>query len=204
MNTANMTLAGFLMPSNRALRVLWQVLLVLTGSLILWLSAKFKVPLEPIPISLQSLAVLGIGAAYGWRLGMATVLLYLVEGAWGIPVFANTPEKGIGLAYMMGPTGGYLVGFLFAAGLVGWLAQRGADRNAFRMFGATLAGMVVIWACGLAWLFALKTVVTGTPVTEAFLATVSAGLLPFIAIDLIKAALAAMAFPAAWLMLDRK
>jgi biotin transport system substrate-specific component len=204
MNVANMSLAGYLLPSNRAMRVLWQVLLVLVGSLLLWVSAKIKVDLPLVPITLQSLVVLTLGAAYGWRLGMATVLLYLAEGAWGIPVFAGTPERGIGLAYMMGPTGGYLVGFLLAAGLVGWLAQRGADRNAFRMFGAMLAGMAVIWLCGLVWLFALKSVVTGTPVTEAFFATVSAGLLPFIAGDLIKAALAAMAFPAAWLLVDRR
>ena len=204
MNTPNVTLAGYLLPSNRMTKLALSIGLAVIGSLLLWASAKVKVDLPLVPITLQSLAVLGLGAAYGWRLGAATVLLYLAEGAWGLPVFAGTPAKGIGLAYMMGPTGGYLVGFLLAAALVGWLAQRGADRNAFRMFGVMLAGAAVIWICGLAWLFALKTLVTGMPVTAAFAETVTAGLVPFIVGDLIKAALAAMAFPAAWLMLDRR
>src|ERR1700736_872176 len=84
--------------------------LALLGSLALTVSAKLQVPFYPVPMTMQSLVVLLIGLAFGWRLGTATVLLYLGEGLAGLPVFAGTPEKGIGLAYMMGPTGGYLAG----------------------------------------------------------------------------------------------
>ena len=110
MNTPNVTLAGYLLPSNRMTKLALSIGLAVIGSLLLWASAKVKVDLPLVPITLQSLAVLGLGAAYGWRLGAATVLLSLAEGAVGLPVFAGTPAKGIGLAYMMGPTGGYLVG----------------------------------------------------------------------------------------------
>jgi len=83
-------------------------------------------------MTMQSLVVLLVGMAFGWRLGVATVLLYLFEGLLGLPVFAGTPEKGIGLAYMAGPTGGYLLGFVPAAALTGWLAECGWDRSSWR------------------------------------------------------------------------
>ena len=97
------------------------VALAVAGSIALWVSAKVQIPFLPVPMTLQTLVVLIIGMAYGWRLGAATVALYLAQGAVGLPVFAGTPEKGIGLAYMIGPTGGYLVGFLLAAMAVGCL-----------------------------------------------------------------------------------
>ena len=97
--------------------------------LLLALSAKAKVVLGPVDMSLQTLAVLLIGATFGFRLGVATLLLYLAEGAAGLPVFQGTPEKGIGLAYMIGSTGGYLAGFLVMAAIVGWAVDRGWGRN---------------------------------------------------------------------------
>jgi biotin transport system substrate-specific component len=204
MNTPNLTLAGFLLPSDRMLRPALLVLLAIVGSLLLWASAKIKIDLPLVPITLQSLVVLGLGAAYGWRLGAATVLVYLVQGAFGLPVFAGTPEKGIGLAYMMGPTGGYLLGFLIAATLVGWLAQKGADRNAFTMFGAMLLGAIAIYIPGLIWLAGWMMQFKAMELTPAVTAALTGGFLPFIWGDIVKAALAAMAFPAAWLMLDRR
>jgi biotin transport system substrate-specific component len=99
--------------------------LVLIGSLLLTLSARVQVPFFPVPMTLQVLVVLLIGVAYGPRLAGATLAAWLAQGAAGLPVFAGTPEKGLGLAYMAGPTGGYLAGFLVAAILVGWLAERG-------------------------------------------------------------------------------
>jgi biotin transport system substrate-specific component len=98
-------------------------LLVAGGSLLLTLSAKINVPFYPVPMTMQTFAVILIGAAFGWRLGTATVLFYLAQGAMGLPVFAGTPEKGIGLAYMAGPTGGYLLGFAARAFVTGWLAN---------------------------------------------------------------------------------
>jgi biotin transport system substrate-specific component len=204
MNTPNLTLAGFLLPSDRLARLGLSLVLAIAGSLLLWASAKIKVDLPLVPITLQSLVVLGIGAAYGWRLGAATTLLYLAEGAAGLPVFAGTPEKGIGLAYMMGPTGGYLLGFVCAAALVGWLAQKGADRNAFTMFGTMLIGAIAIYLPGLTWLAGWMMAANGMDLVPAVTAAVTGGFLPFIWGDIIKAALAAMAFPAAWLVLDRR
>jgi biotin transporter BioY len=109
--------------------LLRNLLLAVAGSLLLWAAAKVQVPFYPVPITMTTFAVLAIGMAYGWRLGAATVLLYLAEGAMGLPVFAGTPEKGIGLAYMAGPTGGYLLGYVLAAAACGWLAERGWDRT---------------------------------------------------------------------------
>jgi biotin transport system substrate-specific component len=96
--------------------------------------------------------VLTLGMAYGWRLGAATVMLYLVEGAAGLPVFAGTPEKGSGLAYMLGGTGGYLVGFVLAAAVCGYLAERGWDRRIVTTALAMLVGNVLIYIPGLFWL----------------------------------------------------
>jgi biotin transport system substrate-specific component len=146
------TLAEALWPTGRASGWLRNLLLAAGGSLLLTFSAKVNVPFYPVPMTMQTFAVVLIGAAFGWRLGAATVALYLAQGAFGLPVFAGTPEKGLGLAYMMGPTGGYLIGFLVAAALVGWLAERGWDRNFVWLTAAMFVGHVVISAYGLAWL----------------------------------------------------
>ena len=131
------------------------VLMVLAGSLLLTLSAKVQVPFFPVPMTMQVLVVLLIGAAYGPRLAGVTLGAYLLQGAAGLPVFAGTPEKGIGLAYMVGPTGGYLLGFLVAAIAVGWLVERGWDKTIPRLAGAGFAGLLAIYALGLAWLGAV-------------------------------------------------
>ncbi len=132
-----------------------KVLLVIGGSLLLTISAKINVPFYPVPMTMQTFAVIVIGAAFGWRLGAATVLFYLAQGAAGLPVFAGTPEKGIGLAYMFGPTGGYLAGFIAGAALTGWLAERGWDRSLLRLTAAMFLGHAMIFVFGTAWLGAL-------------------------------------------------
>ena len=126
------------------------VLLVLLGSALLTLSAKLKVPFYPVPMTMQPFAVLLIGLAFGARLGLATVALYLAEGALGLPVFAGTPERGIGLAYMLGPTGGYLLGYLLAVALTGWIAERRRDAAGLAL--AVAAGYLAIYIPGLLWL----------------------------------------------------
>lgn len=171
------------------------ILLAVFGSALLAMSAKIQVPFYPVPMTMQTFAVLVIGAAYGWRLGAATVLLYLAEGAYGLPVFAGTPEKGIGLAYMAGPTGGYLVGFVLGAALTGWLAERGFDRNVVKMAAAMIAGHMVLFVPGLIWLS--NWTGTGAPLWAA-------GLSPFIYATLFKTALAAALMPAAWALLGRR
>lgn len=167
--------------------------LVVTGSLLLTASAKIQVPFYPVPMTLQTLVVLVIGVAYGSRLGMATIAFYIAQGAAGLPVFAGTPEKGIGLAYMVGPTGGYLVGFLFAAGIIGLLAERGFDRTVLKTAIAMLTGNAVIYAFGILWLG--RFVGYG----ETALAV---GLSPFLLGDLFKVALATLSLPMIWRLLD--
>jgi biotin transport system substrate-specific component len=143
---------------------------------------------------MQTFVVVGLGAALGWRLGAATVALYLLEGALGLPVFAGTPEKGLGLAYMAGPTGGYLLGFVIAAAATGWLAERGLDRNILTMSLATLAGTAIIFIPGVAWLAWL----IGWEKALQF------GLYPFVLGGIAKSLLAAIVFPAAWKYLSAK
>ena len=123
--------------------------LAVLGALILVVSAKVQVPFYPVPMTLQTLAVLTLGALFGARLAAATVALYLGEGLIGLPVFAGAVA---GPAYLVGPTGGYLVGFLLAAALVGWLAERGWTRGWLPAIAAMTLGHLVIFAAGFAWL----------------------------------------------------
>ena len=168
--------------------------LAIGGTLCLWGAAKIQIPFYPVPMTMLTFMVLAIGMAFGWRLGAAAITLYLVEGALGLPVFAGTPEKGIGLVYMLGPTGGYLLGCLPAAALCGWLAERGWDRNFPTTPLAMLAGNFVIYGCGLAWLGSL--VGWDKPV-------LAWGLTPFLLGDLMKLALATALLPVAWRFLGR-
>ena len=123
---AHATLADALWSPAAGSPAVRAIVLAVIGSILLTLSAKIQVPFWPVPMTMQTFVVLVLGVAYGWRLAGATVLLYLAQGALGLPVFA----AGGGLAYMAGPTGGYLVGFLLAAVAVGWLAERGWARSA--------------------------------------------------------------------------
>lgn len=168
----------------------WQraVVLAFAGSVLLTLSAKVQIPFWPVPMTMQTFVVLVLGAAYGPRLGMATLLLYLAEGAIGLPVFAGTPEKGLGITYMMGPTGGYLAGFVLAAGFTGWLAERGWDRSVAGVLIAMSLGHLVILGFGALWLAQL----IGWEKAWLF------GLAPFWAATILKTGLAAAAMPLAW------
>jgi biotin transport system substrate-specific component len=139
-----------------------------------------------VNVTLQTFAVFAISAAYGSRLAVATMALYLFEGALGMPVFTGTPEKGIGLAYMVGPTGGYLLGFVVAAWIIGLASDRGFARNPIVLGLAMLAGEIVILAMGFLWMAYLF------GVEQAF----TYGVGPFIVADILKLALAAAAVSA--------
>lgn len=175
--------------------LLRNVTLAILGSLALWVSAKIEVPFYPVPMTMQTFAVLSIGMAFGWRLGAATVLLYLAQGAAGLPVFAGTPERGLGLAYMVGPTGGFLIGFVLAAAVVGWLARRGWDRSIVTTLAAMLLGTAVIYVPGLLWLGAI--VGWDKPVLQW-------GMIPFIYGDVAKMLLAACLLPLCWRLLGKR
>ena len=187
-------LASLTLPERGVARYAALALLAIAGTLLLTLAAKTKVVLGPVDLYLGNFAVLAIAAAYGMRLGLATFLLYLAEGAMGFPVFQSTPEKGIGIAYMMGTTGGYLVGMILATALVGWAADRGLDRSPFRLFAVMLAGVALILAFGYAWLATL----IGADKAWQF------GVVPFVVADIVKAALAASLIPAVWALFARR
>lgn len=163
--------------------------LVVTASMVLTLSAKLSIPFYPVPMTMQTFALFVIGMGLGWRMGCASVLLYLAQGALGLPVFAGTPEKGIGLMYMMGPTGGYLFGFILAVIFVGWMAERGWDRNFMKTWAILMGANVLIYISGVAWLGNIFG--WGQPILEW-------GLYPFLIGDVLKILLAATVMPLAW------
>ena len=169
------------------------LLLVVAGTALLTLSAKVNIPFYPVPMTMQTFAVLVIGMAFGPSLAIATVGLYLLQGALGLPVFSGTPARGIGWAYMAGPTGGYLLGFMVASWTVGVLAQRGFDRS----FGMTLAAMtlgtLVIFIFGFTWLAGL----VGMEKAWTF------GVEPFLLAAAFKILLAALVLPVAWKLVGR-
>jgi biotin transport system substrate-specific component len=171
-----------------------QVLLVLAGVALLTIAAKIRVPMWPVPITMQTFAVLVIGAAYGPRLGVATLLAYLALGAAGLAVFTG---QSAGLGYMMGPTGGYLVGFAVAAGVMGWLASRGWDRTVAGMAGALLIGNAAIYAFGLPWMAHLFAAERGMAWVMQW------GMMNFLLGDALKLALAALVLPLAWKAVGR-
>lgn len=179
------------LPEGGLSRLAAQAALVIGGTLLLTVAAKTKVPLGLVDLNLGTLAVMALGVAYGWRLALATLLVYLAEGAAGLPVFQGTPERGIGLAYMMGPTAGYLVGYVALAVIAGWAADRGLDRNPLKLGAALLVGAAVVLALGYAWLSTL------IGAEKAWVA----GVAPFIYGDLIKVALVSAAAPALWSVL---
>ena len=191
---ARVTLVETLWPAQDTQALMRSVLLAVIGSAILALSARVNVPFYPVPLSMQTFAVLVIGAAYGWKLGLATVLLYLAEGAVGLPIFANTPERGIGLAYMFGPTGGYLIGFAVAAALIGWLCERGWDRTFTWLVAAMFLGHIIILAYGMTWLASQ----IGIEKAWAF------GITPFYLATILKTLLGAAFIKGAWSFAERR
>ncbi len=177
----NGNLFSIAFPKSQALH---KAVAIGLGVVILTLASKVQVPFWPVPMTLQTLAVLMIAATAGLRLGGATVLAWLGLGALGAPVFAT----GAGLAYMAGPTGGYLAGFLLAAVIVGYLADKGYGRSLVSALGMLLLGLVAIYALGLGWL----AILIGTQKAMA------AGLLPFIPAEILKLTLGSAILTAAW------
>lgn len=194
LNTSSQTLSDVVWSdkSNQWLRFM---VFAIAGSIALTISAKISIPAIPVPFTLQTLVVLLLGFAYGPALAGATVGLYLLQGAFGLPVFQGTPEKGLGMVYMMGPTGGYLLGFLVAAVVCGKLAQKGWDRRFSTMALGMVLGNAIIYAFGLVWLGTL--IGWDKPVLEY-------GMIPFMAGDLIKIAIAVVLVPMIWKRVHRK
>jgi len=178
--------------ASAAARLATNLALIVAGSVLTALAARIAIPLpfSPVPITGQTFAVLLVGAALGSRRGAASMALYVAEGAAGLPVFAGgTAGPGV----LLGPTGGYLVGFIAAAFVTGWLAERGWDRRPLTTALAMVLGNVVIYLLGVSWL-SLFVGVTKAPLL---------GMVPFLPGDLLKIVLATLALPGAWWILRR-
>ena len=193
-----LTIGDFLVPvtiGERTSPLLRHTLLVIAGAVLIYLTARisFAIPGNPVPYTLQNLGILVVGGALGLRRGGAAALVYLLLGVVGLPFFAE--GKG-GLTIILGATGGYLVGFVVAAALVGRLAELGWDRHIGGSLGATFLGTAVIYAIGVPWL----AVVTGMSAADA----VKNGLLPFVVVDVAKLVVAAAVFPFAWWVVGRR
>ena len=184
------TYADILRPSVKKYALPYDIVLVVSGSLFIALSAQLAIPLpfSPVPVTGQTLAVFLVGMLMGSRRGSLCVLAYLAEGIAGLPVFAGGTA---GPARLLGPTGGYLLGFVAAAYVAGRLAERGWDRRVGTTFLAMLLGNAAIYAAGLPWLAAFVGIGRALPL----------GFYPFIVGDILKLALAAMLLPLGWKIL---
>jgi biotin transport system substrate-specific component len=192
MNARTRTYADVLRPTRKWAAQAYDLTAVIGGSLIVALAAQItiRLPFSPVPITGQTFGVLLVGTLLGSRRGAMSLLTYLIEGLIGLPIFAGGSS---GLAYMLGPTGGYLFGFIAAAFLTGWLAERRWDRHVSTAVLSMLVGNAVIYATGLGW---LSIYVPNRSVA-------SFGVVPFLIGDIIKIALAATVLPAGWKLLNR-
>jgi len=163
-----------LIKSNQLQKILKIFLLVFFGSILLTISAKVKIPFYPVPMTMQTFVVLFIGLSFGWKIGGATVSLYLFEGILGFPVFAGTPEKGIGISYMLSHTAGYLAGFQLAAFFAGYL---NFNTNIFKIFIKLVICVSIIYILGMLWLGVL--IGWDKPIFQL-------GALPFLSAELLK------------------
>ena len=130
-------------------KIIKNLLIIFLSSLLITISAKIKIPFYPVPMTMQTFVVILVGITFGWKIGVATISLYLFEGIIGLPVFAGTPEKGIGLTYFVGPTMGYLVGFIFATFVAGYF---NFNTNIFFIFLKLIFSVSIIYILGVSWL----------------------------------------------------
>lgn len=186
-----LTFADLIRPSEKRLARFYDAALIVSGSVMIALCAQVAVG-YPVPVTGQTFAVLMVAALLGSRRGVLCILAYLAEGLAGLPVFAQGKA---GLAYVLGPTGGYLVGFIAAACIVGMLAERGWDRRPAATVLAMLLGNAAIYACGIFWLLCLT---RGFGTSLGGRGVLAVGLYPFLAGDVLKVLLAAVLLPSGW------
>ncbi len=206
--TTENTVLGALTPKTGAARLATNVATVLLGTVLLWVSSQIKVPVWPVPVTLQGLAVAGLAAAFGWRIGVATLLAYIAEGLMGLPVFAN----GGGIGYLMSPSFGFILGWVPMAFIIGYAADKGASRNGLALFAAALIGDAVSFAFGFAWMLVVFNVIQSSGVAlpnwvdaSNLVGTAwSKAVQPFILWDIVKMAFAAATVAGIWRLLPKK
>ena len=138
-----------LIKQNSQTRIFKSLIVIFLGSILLAISAKLKIPFYPVPMTMQTFVVLFLGLSFGYKIGLATVMLYLIEGIIGLPVFSNSPERGVGLVYFTGPTMGYLIGFLVATFFAGYI---NFQTNFFLIFIKLIFCVATIYILGIFWL----------------------------------------------------
>lgn len=188
------TLLGVFQPKGNIAKLAINAAIVVFGTLLITAAAKVNVPVWPIPVTLQSFAIAALAAAFGARIGIATVSLYLLEGAMGLPVFAT----GGGLVYLVGPSGGFLIGFLAMAAIIGHAADRGASSRPFALFGAMMLGTAVLYAFGFAWLVAMAGQAAWVDQTNVLGSAFAKAVQPFLVWDALKMGFAALTVTGAW------
>ena len=194
------TLLGTFAPRTESAKLVSGLATVVLGSLFIALCSKISVPVWPIAVTLQTMAVAAVAASFGWRIGVATVALYIVEGLSGLPVFA----VGGGLAYAAGPSFGFILSYLLMALIVGRAADAGLSKNFLQMFAVMLAADVAVFAIGFAWLAAFYMNARGLGLGDALPKSFAGGVQPFIIWDILKMAFAALSVVGGWKLLDRK
>ena len=166
-----------LIKQNTQSQIIKSLLIIVLGSLILAISAKIKIPFYPVPMTMQTFVVLFLGISFGYKIALTTVSLYLLEGILGLPVFSNSPERGVGLTYFTGPTMGYLIGFLSACYLTSFIKK---ENNYFIIFLKLILSVSTIYILGILWLGTL--IGWDKPIFEL-------GVLPFLLAEVFKIAL---------------
>ena len=194
------TLLGVFQPKGDAARLASNLATVVLGTLLITICAKINVPVWPVPVTLQGFAIAALAAAFGLRIGVATVALYLLEGAVGLPVFAT----GGGLAYLVGPTGGFLLGFLVMAAIIGYAADKGASGKPLTLFAAMVAADAVLLVLGFVWLLALSGNAGWIDQNNVVASAFAGAIQPFIVWDILKMALAALTVTGAWNILSKR
>ena len=169
-----------LIKKNTQSKIIKSLIIIFVGSIILAISSKIKIPFYPVPMTMQTFVVLFLGISFGHKIGLATVILYLLEGIVGLPVFSNSPERGVGLVYFTGPTMGYLIGFLFACFFASFIKSQD---NYFLIFIKLISSVSTIYILGVLWLGTL--IGWDKPIIQL-------GVMPFLLAEIFKIALLAL------------
>ncbi len=195
------TLLGTMAPKSDSVRLAVTLATVVVGTLFLILCSKISVPVWPVPVTLQTFGVAALAAAFGWRVGLATVVLYIAEGLAGLPVFAGAIA---GPAYLLGPTGGFIVSWLAVVVIVGRAADMGLSHRLLPLFAVMLVGDAVSFAFGYGWLVIVLAGLKGVSPVAVMGAAFDGAIKPFVIWDILKMAFAAISVAGSWSLLRRK
>jgi len=194
------TLLGVFQPKGDTAKLAANIATVVLGTLLITICAKINVPVWPVPVTLQSFAIATLAAAFGLRIGVATVALYLLEGALGLPVFAT----GGGLAYLVGPTGGFLLGFLVLAAIIGYATDRGASGKPLTLFAVMVGAEALLLVLGFVWLLTLSGQAGWVDQNNVVGSAFAGAIQPFVIWDILKMALAALTVTGIWTMFAKR